>query len=75
MSSERPSTEEVNTSEEALEAKSPADQEQPETPQESDAGVNEATSSAPAETPQTETPAEPEAAASQEAVRRNAKSS
>ncbi|HCO27709.1 MAG: 30S ribosomal protein S1 [Gimesia sp.] len=67
MSSERPSTEEVNTSEEALEAKSPADQEQPETPQESDAGVNEATSSAPAETPQPETPAEPEAAASQEA--------
>lgn len=61
MSSERPSTEEVNTSEEALEAKSPADQDQPAAPQESDAGVNEATSSAPAETPQTETPAEPEA--------------
>ncbi|MCA9005046.1 MAG: S1 RNA-binding domain-containing protein [Planctomycetaceae bacterium] len=67
MSSERPSTEEVNTSEEALEAKSPADQDQAETPQESDAGMNEATSSAPAGTPQAETPAEPEAAATQEA--------
>lgn len=67
MSSERPSTEEVKTSEEALEAQSPADQDQPAAPEESAADVNEATSSAPTETPQTESPVEPEATASQEA--------
>jgi len=53
MSSEQPSTEEIKTSEEALEAKSPADQDQPaEAPLADKAGESEVASSATMEEPQ-----------------------
>ncbi|MCA9017758.1 MAG: S1 RNA-binding domain-containing protein, partial [Planctomycetaceae bacterium] len=63
MSSEQPSTEEIKTSEEALEASAPADQDQPAPNEAADAaGVNEAASSAPQEEPQAEAVSEQAAA-------------
>lgn len=64
MSSEQPSTEEIKTSEAALEANAPTDQDQPAQKEAAEqSGVNEAASSAPREEPQAEAVSESAATA------------